>query len=36
LANDLETHGRVDVMADLGTMDAERLQKLIVDVRVAT
>jgi hypothetical protein len=29
LANDLETHGRVDVMA-------ERLQKLIVDVRVAT
>jgi glutamate synthase (NADPH/NADH) large chain len=31
LANDLETHGRVDVMADLGTMDAERLQKLIGD-----
>ena len=29
LANDLETHGRVDMMADLGTMDAERLQKLI-------
>ncbi|MGE5780335.1 MAG: glutamate synthase large subunit, partial [Hyphomicrobiales bacterium] len=27
--NDLETHGRVDVMANLGTMDAERLQKLI-------
>ena len=25
LANDLETHGRVDMMADLGTMDAERL-----------
>jgi glutamate synthase (NADPH/NADH) large chain len=31
LANDLETDGRVDVMADLGTMDAERLQKLIGD-----
>jgi glutamate synthase (NADPH/NADH) large chain len=31
LTNDLETHGRVDVMADLGTMDAERLQKLIGD-----
>jgi glutamate synthase domain-containing protein 3 len=31
LANDLKTHGRVDVMADLGTMDAERLQKLIGD-----
>ena len=29
--NNLETHGRVDVMADLGTMDAERLQKLIGD-----
>ena len=27
--NDLETHGRVNVMANLGTMDAERLQKLI-------
>jgi glutamate synthase (NADPH/NADH) large chain len=27
--NDLEAHGRVDVMASLGTMDAERLQKLI-------
>jgi glutamate synthase (NADPH/NADH) large chain len=29
LANDLETHGRVDMMADLGTMDAERLNLLI-------
>jgi glutamate synthase (NADPH/NADH) large chain len=29
LANDLETHGRIDMMTDLGTMDAERLQKLI-------
>ena len=29
LANDLETHGRVDMMADLGTMDAERLSLLI-------
>jgi glutamate synthase (NADPH) large chain len=27
--NDLEAHSRVDVMASLGTMDAERLQKLI-------
>jgi glutamate synthase domain-containing protein 2/glutamate synthase domain-containing protein 1/glutamate synthase domain-containing protein 3 len=27
--NDLKTHGRVDLMANLGTMDAERLQKLI-------
>jgi glutamate synthase (NADPH/NADH) large chain len=27
--HDLESHGRVDVMADLGSMDAERLQKLI-------
>jgi len=29
--HDLETHGRVDVMADLTTMDAERLHKLICD-----
>jgi glutamate synthase (NADPH/NADH) large chain len=29
LANDLETHGRVDMVADLGTMDAERLNLLI-------
>ena len=28
---DLESHGRVDVMADLTTMDAERLHKLISD-----
>ena len=27
--NDLETHGRVNVMANLGTKDAERLHKLI-------
>jgi glutamate synthase (NADPH/NADH) large chain len=27
--NDLESHGRVDIMADLTTMDAERLHKLI-------
>jgi len=27
--NDLEMHGRVDIMADLTTMDAERLHKLI-------
>jgi glutamate synthase (NADPH/NADH) large chain len=27
--NDLEMHGRVDVLADLTTMDAERLHKLI-------
>ena len=29
--NDLETHGRVDVMSDLTTRDAERLHKLISD-----
>jgi len=29
--NDLETHGRVDIMADLTTRDAERLHKLIAD-----
>jgi glutamate synthase (NADPH/NADH) large chain len=29
--NDLETHGRVDVMSDLTTGDAERLHKLISD-----
>jgi glutamate synthase (NADPH/NADH) large chain len=29
--NDLEAHGRVDVMADLTCMDAERLHKLISD-----
>ncbi len=29
--NDLESHGRVDVMADLTSMDAERLHKLISD-----
>ena len=28
---DLESHGRVDVMADLTTLDAERLRKLISD-----
>ncbi len=28
---DLESHGRVDVMADFTTMDAERLHKLISD-----
>ena len=27
--NDLESHGRVDVMADLTTKDAERLHRLI-------
>jgi glutamate synthase (NADPH/NADH) large chain len=27
--NDLESHGRVDVMSDLGTKDAERLRLLI-------
>ncbi|WP_244485403.1 glutamate synthase large subunit [Pseudolabrys sp. Root1462] len=31
MQNDLESHGRVDVMADLTTMDAERLKKLISD-----
>jgi len=31
LYNDLETHGRVDVLADLGAKDAERLRKLIAD-----
>jgi glutamate synthase (NADPH/NADH) large chain len=31
LYNDLETHGRVDVMADLTTRDGERLHKLISD-----
>jgi glutamate synthase (NADPH) large chain len=29
-ANDLETHGRVDIMADLGAYDAQRLHHLIV------
>ena len=29
--NDLETHGRVDIMSDLTTGDAERLHKLISD-----
>ncbi|MGB7256606.1 MAG: glutamate synthase large subunit [Pseudolabrys sp.] len=29
LYNDLEAHGRVDIMADLTSMDAERLRKLI-------
>ena len=29
--NDLESHGRVDVMADLTTKDAERLRMLIAD-----
>ncbi|MEP7029364.1 MAG: glutamate synthase-related protein, partial [Pseudolabrys sp.] len=29
--NDLESHGRVDVMADLTAQDAERLHKLISD-----
>jgi glutamate synthase (NADPH/NADH) large chain len=29
--NDLETHGRVDVLGDLGAKDAERLRKLISD-----
>ncbi len=29
--NDLESHGRVDVMSDLTTRDAERLHKLISD-----
>jgi glutamate synthase (NADPH/NADH) large chain len=29
--NDLESHGRVDVMADLTGMDAVRLRKLISD-----
>jgi glutamate synthase (NADPH/NADH) large chain len=27
--HDLEMHGRVDIMSDLTTMDAERLHKLI-------
>ena len=27
--NDLEMHGRVDIMSDLTSMDAERLHKLI-------
>jgi glutamate synthase (NADPH/NADH) large chain len=31
MQNDLETHGRVDVMADLTSKDAERLHKLISD-----
>ncbi len=31
LYNDLEAHGRVDIMADLTTRDAERLHKLIAD-----
>jgi glutamate synthase (NADPH/NADH) large chain len=30
-AQDLESHGRVDIMADLTSMDAERLYKLIAD-----
>jgi glutamate synthase (NADPH/NADH) large chain len=30
-AQDLESHGRVDIMADLTSMDAERLYKLISD-----
>jgi glutamate synthase (NADPH/NADH) large chain len=29
--NDLESHGRVDIMADLSSKDAERLHKLISD-----
>jgi len=29
--NDLESHGRVDIMSDLTTRDAERLRKLIAD-----
>ncbi|MBS0247247.1 MAG: glutamate synthase large subunit [Proteobacteria bacterium] len=31
MQNDLESHGRVDVMSDLTTRDAERLKKLISD-----
>jgi glutamate synthase (NADPH/NADH) large chain len=29
--NDLESHGRVDVMSDLTSMDAERLHRLIAN-----